>query len=69
MKLSVNEAKLIDLCARNCATVQQVLILTRLKLPSLPRSRFLDVTQRKKKRLRGRLKVTGSFEERAPEEV
>ena len=27
MKLSVNEAKLIDLWARNCATIQQVLIL------------------------------------------
>ena len=27
MKLSVNEAKLTCLCARNCATIQQVLIL------------------------------------------
>ena len=27
MKLSVNEAKLTGLCARNCATIQQVLIL------------------------------------------
>ena len=27
MKLSVNEAKLIDLWARNCATIPQVLIL------------------------------------------
>ena len=27
IKLSVNEAKLTGLCARNCATIQQVLIL------------------------------------------
>ena len=27
MKLSVNEAKLINLWARNCGTIQQVLIL------------------------------------------
>ena len=31
MKLSVNETKLNDLWARNCATIQQVVIL---KLPS-----------------------------------
>ena len=35
MKLSVNEAKLTGLYARNCATIQQVLIL---KLPSGPKS-------------------------------
>ena len=27
MKLSVNEATLTGLCARNCATIQQVLVL------------------------------------------
>ena len=35
MKLSVSEAKLTGLYARNCATIQQVLIL---KLPSGPKS-------------------------------
>ena len=43
MKLSVNEAKLTGLCARNCATIQQVLILKFAfgpeKLPGLSRNR------------------------------
>ena len=42
MKLAVNEAKLTVLWARNCATVQQVLILTFAfgpeKLPGLSRN-------------------------------
>ena len=42
MKLSVNEAKLTGLCARNCATIQQVLILKFAfgpeKLPGLSRN-------------------------------
>ena len=35
LKLSVNEAKLTGLCARNCVTVQQVLLQN---LPSGPKS-------------------------------
>jgi len=35
MKLSVNEAKLTGLWAKNCATIQQILILY---LPSEPKS-------------------------------
>ena len=35
MKLSVNEAKLTGLCARNCVSVQQVLFQN---LPSGPKS-------------------------------
>ena len=42
MKLSVNEAKLTGLYARNCATIQQVLILKFAfgteKLPGLSRN-------------------------------
>ena len=40
MKLSVNETKLTGLCARNCATIQQVLILKfgPEKLPGLSRN-------------------------------
>ena len=40
MKLSVNETKLTGLCARNCATIQQVLILKDgpEKLPGLSRN-------------------------------
>ena len=40
MKLSVNETKLTGLCARNCATIQQVLILKEgpEKLPGLSRN-------------------------------
>ena len=44
MKLSVNEAKLSGLWARNCATIQQVLILKYAFGPEkLPGARFSKV--------------------------
>ena len=48
MKLSVNKAKLSGLWARNCATIQQVLILKFAfepeKFPGLSRNEPLDHT-------------------------
>ena len=50
MKLSVNETKLTGLWAKNCATIQQVVILKFAfgpeNFPGLPRNRSLGLVHR-----------------------